>query len=56
MLKEIGEKEKNSGGWSLMHRFWLCRDLLKEESMYKEGNLAFLVILLRFSSLRLLTW
>ena len=39
-----------------MHRFSLCKDLLKEESLYQNGNLALLVILLRFSSLRLLTW
>ena len=39
-----------------MHRFFLCKDLLEENTIYEKGNLALLVILLRFSSLRLLTW
>jgi len=61
MAKQIIEAEMGDHGWTLMHRFNLCYDLLEQrpvgagEAAPLEG-LALIFVWLRFSAIRQLTW
>ncbi|MBI5388215.1 MAG: hypothetical protein HZA90_26420 [Verrucomicrobia bacterium] len=53
--ERIVEGEMGEHGWTLMHRFGLCHDLIDEAGDQREGW-ATLFVWLRFSAIRLLDW
>lgn len=55
LAEEIIRAEMGPHGWTLMHRFNLCHDLL-ERTHGKPEALALLFVWLRYSALRQLTW
>jgi alpha-glucan,water dikinase len=55
LIHRIAEAEVGDHSWTLMHRFSLCRELLEEVGNEPEG-LALLLVWLRFSAIRQLSW
>jgi alpha-glucan,water dikinase len=56
LAREIVEREAGPHGWTLMHRFNLCYDLLDRVSPGDGAGLSLLFVWLRFSAIRQLDW
>ncbi len=56
IAREIIEKEMGRHGWTLMHRFDLCHDLLDRVGRGDLEGLSLIYVWLRFSALRQLDW
>ena len=52
------DAEVNYGSWTLMHRYFRCRDLLKsgKVDLASRDHVVFFYIWLRYSFTRQLTW
>jgi len=57
VVQEIIQCETVYNAWTLMHRYFRCRDILKDKVVLEDRNYtAFLFIWLRYSFIRQLTW
>jgi alpha-glucan,water dikinase len=57
-VQEILNCEVNSSSWTLMHRYFKCRDILKSGKLdiLNRDHIAFVYIWLRYSFTKQLTW